>query len=50
VLERIRVRNRDGSEVSAAVCNSETIALRHPVMPVGYGFGGRVVRINSGQL
>ena len=37
-------------EHSAAVRKSETVALRHPIMPVGYGFGGRVVRVNGGQL
>jgi spermidine synthase len=37
-------------ELSVAVCNSEAVALRHPVMPVGNGFGGRFVRINSHQL
>ena len=37
-------------EFSAGVRKSETVALCHPIMPVGDGFGGRVVRINSRQL
>src|SRR5207253_11479107 len=37
-------------ELSVGVRKSETVALRHPVMPVGNGFGGRVVGINSRQL
>lgn len=37
-------------ELSAGVRKSETVALPHPVMPVGNGFGGRVVGINSRQL
>ncbi len=37
-------------ELSAGVRKSETVALRNPVMPVGNGFGGRIVGINSGQL
>ena len=37
-------------ELSAAVRMSETVALPHPVMPVGDGFGGRVVGINIRQL
>jgi len=37
-------------ELSVAVRKSETVALRRLIMPVGYGFGGRVVRVNGGQL
>ena len=37
-------------ELSVAVGKSEIVALRHPIMPVGYGFGGRVVGVNGGQL
>ena len=37
-------------ELSAGVRKSEAVALCHPIMPVGDGFGGRVVRINSRQL
>jgi hypothetical protein len=35
---------------SVGVRKSKTVALRHPVMPVGYGFRSRVVGINSRQL
>jgi hypothetical protein len=35
---------------SVAVHSSEKVALRHPIMPVGNGLGGRVVGINSHQL
>jgi dipeptidyl aminopeptidase/acylaminoacyl peptidase len=38
------------SELSVGVRKSETVALGHPVMPVGDGFCGRVVGINSHQL
>ena len=34
-------------ELSAGVRKSEAVALCHPIMPVGAGFGGRVVWINS---
>jgi len=37
-------------ELSAGVRKSEAVALCHPIMPVGDGFGGRGVRINSRQL
>lgn len=37
-------------ELSVGVRKSETVALRHRVMPVGNGFGGRVVGINNRQL
>ena len=37
-------------ELSVAVRSSETVALRHPIMPVGNGFGGRLVRVYSRQL
>lgn len=37
-------------ELSVGVRRLETVALRHPIMPVGNGFGGRVVRVNGGQL
>lgn len=37
-------------ELSAGVRKSEAVALCHPIMPVGDGFGGRSVRINSRQL
>ena len=37
-------------ELSAGMRKSEAVALCHPIMPVGDGFGGRVVRINSRQL
>ena len=38
-------------ELSVGVRSSETIALRHPIMPVGDGFSCRVVvGINSRQL
>jgi hypothetical protein len=37
-------------ELSAGVRRLEAVALRHPVMPAGDGFGGRVVGINSHQL
>jgi hypothetical protein len=37
-------------ELSVGVRKSETVALGHPVMPVGDGFCGRVVGINSHQL
>jgi hypothetical protein len=39
-----------GRELSVGVRKSETVALGHPVMPVGDGFCGRVVGINSHQL
>jgi EAL domain-containing protein (putative c-di-GMP-specific phosphodiesterase class I) len=44
------VEQRKQGELSVAVRKSETVALGHPVMPVGDGFGGRVVGINSHQL
>ena len=37
-------------ELSVAVCSSEAVALRHPIMPVGNGFSGRGVGVNSRQL
>ena len=37
-------------EPSAAVRSSETVVLRHPIMPVGDGFRGGVVGVDGGQL
>jgi hypothetical protein len=37
-------------ELPMGVRKSETVALVHPVMPVGDGFGGRDIGINSHQL
>jgi Na+(H+)/acetate symporter ActP len=45
-----RVAGAWNGELSAGVRKSEAVALCHPIMPVGDGFGGRVVRINSRQL
>ena len=49
-LRGSRLSGANLRELSAAVRMSETVALPHPVMPVGDGFGGRVVGINSRQL
>jgi hypothetical protein len=42
--------NKKFRELSAGVRKSEAVALCHPIIPVGDGFGGRVVRIDSRQL
>jgi hypothetical protein len=42
--------SRQRRELSVGVRKSETVALGHPVMPVGDGFCGRIVGINSHQL
>jgi hypothetical protein len=46
VLTKVLTAANDAStlievrKLSAAVCKSKTVALRHPVMPVGNRFGG----------
>jgi hypothetical protein len=48
---KVRHMVRRQRELSVGVRSSETIALRHPIMPVGDGFSCRVVvGINSRQL
>ena len=41
---------RKHRELSVAVRSSETVALRHPIVPVGDGFGGGLVGVDGGQL
>jgi hypothetical protein len=45
-----RYVTRDVGELPMGVRKSETVALVHPVMPVGDGFGGRDIGINGHQL
>ena len=45
-----RQRDQKRREFSVAVRSSETVALCHPIMPVGNGFGGGGVGFDGRQL
>jgi len=45
VMRSVKIR-----EVSGVVCKSETITLRHPIMPVADGFLGGFVRVYCLEL